>query len=284
MMRSFSRIAFFIGIGMLSISGASAQSMKPDEIVGKHLAAFGSPAKRAGLKTIMAIASSEFEATNPGVKGGGRAIVVSDPKNLFYVISLNSREYPFEKIGYFDGKPSLPFSTAGNRSLLGAYLANHSNILSEGLFGGVLSLRWPLFNMDSTKPRLSGGGTKKINDRKLYVVDYVPSGGGSSEFTMKLYFDPETFYHVRTEYRFEVQPTDATFGQQNRRASAIAVLTEAFSDFKSVDGLMLPHYHRTELSTNGNTGAYQNIWGVRISEYRLNQALQPGFFTFDTGQ
>ncbi len=284
MVRSFFIASVFIGIFALLAVDLRGQNLKPDEIVSRHLAAFGSPEKRAAAKTIMAIATSEFEAINPSVKGGGRAVVVSDPNNLWFVITLNSREYPFEKIGYFDGKPSLPFSTAGDRSLLGAYLANHSSILGEGLFGGVLSLRWPLFKLDSRKPRLMGGGTKKIDDRKLYVLDYVPSGGGSSEFTIKLYFDAETFNHVRTEYRFEVMPTDATFGQQNRRASAVAVLTETFSEFKAVDGLMLPHYHRAELSTNGNTGAHKNIWGVRVSEYRLNQALQPGFFTFDTGQ
>lgn len=281
-MRSFNLVCFSIFVMFFAIPASlAAQSMKPEDIVAKHLASFGSAEKRASLKTIMALGASEFEATNPATKGGGRAVVVSDPNNLFFIMSLNSKEYPFEKIGYFNGQPSLPFVTAGTRSLLGAFLANHTSILSEGLYDGVLSLRWPLLDIQRTKPRLTGGGTKKVDDKKLYVLDYVPSGGGSSEFTIKLFFDQETFDHVRTEYRYEVMPTDATFGQQNRRAAATALLSESFSEFKSVDGLRLPHYHRVELVTNGNTGAFKNIWGVRVAEYRLNQALQPDFFTFD---
>lgn len=81
----------------------------------------------------MALGASEFESNVPVVKGGGKAVVVSDPGNLFFIISLNSKEYPFEKIGYFDGKTSLPFTTAGSRSLLGSFLSDHQLMLSEGL-------------------------------------------------------------------------------------------------------------------------------------------------------
>ena len=260
---------------------ALAQNLKPEEIIAKHLDAIGKKGDRDALTSVMALGASEFESSVPVVKGGGKAVVVSDPENLFFIISLNSKEYPFEKIGYFSGKSSLPFTTAGNRSLLGSFLADHQIILSEGLFGGATSMRWPLWDIAKTKPKLGGGGTKKVNDRKAYVIDYNPSGGGSPEFTVKLYFDAETFNHIRTEYRYEVQPTDATFGQQNRRASGIATLTENYSDFKSVEGITLPHYLRAELSNNGTTGMYKNIWGVKVAEYRLNQPLAPDFFTFD---
>jgi len=147
-----------------------------------------------------------------------------------------------------------------------------------------MSLRWPLLDLNKRKPKLGGGGTKKLNDRKVYVVDYSPSSGGSKEFTMKLYFDAETFHHVRTEYKYEVDSKDSNFGQQNRRASGIITLVEDFSDFKSIDGLTLPHYQRLDLTTNANSAMYQNIWGVKVAEYRLNQALQPDFFTFDAKQ
>jgi hypothetical protein len=229
----------------------------------------------------MALGFSEFESRTPAVKGGGKAVVVSDPGNLFYLMSFNSKEYPFEKIGYFNGNLNLPFTTAGSRSLLATFIADHEKVLSDGLFGSVVSLRWPLLDLSKRKPKLSGGGVKKINDRKVYVLDYAPSSGGSKEFTIKLYFDAETFNHVRTEYKFEVDPKDGTFGQQNRRASGIIMITEDLSDFKKVDGLTLPHYQRLDYVTNGNSGSYQNIWGLKVAEYRLNQALQSDFFTFD---
>ncbi|MFZ1700292.1 MAG: hypothetical protein WBO10_11095 [Pyrinomonadaceae bacterium] len=262
---------------------ARAADLSAQEVVAKHLDAVGSKEKRDSITTIMAIGASEFESKTPVVKGGGRAIVVSDPDNLFWVISLNSREYPFEKIGYFRDKVSLPFISAGTRSLLGSYLADHSQILGDGLFGGVMSLRWTLLNLDKMKARLSGGGIKKIDGRKLHAVEYnsQSGGGGSANFAIKLYFDPETFYHVRTEYRFEVTSREATFGQQNQRSSAVVNLTEQFSDFKSIDGLTLPHKYNVTYATNSNTGMYENTWGIRVAEYRINQKLQPDFFTFD---
>ncbi|MEQ1606937.1 MAG: hypothetical protein ABL999_18895 [Pyrinomonadaceae bacterium] len=280
-MKKISKFALCLIIFSTASIVAIAQNLKPEEIVAKHLEAFGKKADRDALKSVMALGASEFESNVPVVKGGGKAVVVSNPDNLFFVISLNSREYPFEKIGYFAGKANLPFITAGNRSMLGAFLSDHSIMLSEGLFGGATSMRWPLWDLEKKKPKLGGGGTKKVNDRKAYVINYDPSSGGSSEFTIKLYFDAETFNHIRTEYRYEVQPTEARFGQQNQRASGVAVLIENFSDFRSVDGFMLPHYFRAELSNNGNSGMYKNIWGVKVAEYRLNQALAADFFTFD---
>ncbi|MFT3744984.1 MAG: hypothetical protein QM785_11915 [Pyrinomonadaceae bacterium] len=280
-MRNLQKLPLFLLIFTLASLSLMAQSMKPEEIVAKHLNAVGAKGDRDALKSIMALGASEFESNVPVVKGGGKAVVVSNPANLFFIISLNSKEYPFEKIGYFDGKTSLPFSTAGARSLLGSFLSNQQLILSEGLFTGVMSMRWPLWDISRSKPKLGGGGTKKVDDRKAYVIDYNPSGGGSPEFTIKLYFDAETFNHIRTEYRYEVQPTDATFGQQNRRASGVAILAETFSDFKTVEGITLPHTMRAELSNNGTSGMYKNIWGVKVAEYRLNQPLAADFFTFD---
>lgn len=280
-MRKLHLIALCIVILSTASLPTIAQNLKPEEIVAKHLDAIGKKGDRDALKSIMALGASEFESSVPVVKGGGKAVVVSDPTDLFFIISLNSREYPFEKIGYFVNKPSLPFTTAGSRSLLGSFLSDHQQVLSEGLFSGAMSMRWPLWDLEKRKPKLSGGGTKKVNDKKAYVIDYNPSGGGSPEFTMKLYFDAETFNHIRTEYRYEVQPTDASFGQQNRRASAVVILTEDFSNFKAVEGITLPHYCRVELSNNGTTGMYKNVWGVKVAEYRLNQPLAPDFFTFD---
>ena len=260
---------------------SESQSLKPEEIIARHLNAIGTKENRMAVSTLMALGLSEFESRTPVVKGGGKAVIVSDPGNLFFVMSFNSKEYPFEKIGYFDGKLSLPFTTAGGRSLLATFIAEHEKMLSDGLIGGLLSLRWPLLDIEKRKPKINGGGTKKVNDRKAYVLEYAPSGGGSKEFTIKLYFDAETFNHIRSEYRYEVESKDGTFGQQNRRASGFISLTEDFSDFRVVEGLMLPHYQRLDYMTNGNSGTYQNIWGVKVSEYRVNQPLQSDFFTFD---
>ena len=171
----------YLSVTLAMLSGVvAAQNLKAEEIIAKHINSLGAKEKRDALKTIMAIGASEFESNVPVIKGGGRAVVVSNQNNFFSIISLNSREYPFEKIGFFDGKSSLPFTTAGNRSLLGAYLAEHQKILGDGLYSGVMSLRWPFRDEEGKRPRITGVSTKKVDDRKAYALDYMTSGGGSS--------------------------------------------------------------------------------------------------------
>lgn len=258
-----------------------AQDLKPEEIVAKHVDAIGKKDTRDGLKTLIAVGLSEFESRIPLVKGGGKAIVVSNPENLFFVISLNSREYPFEKIGYFNGKASLPYITSGARSLLGLFINEHGKILSDGLFSGSMSLRWALMDPEKRKAKFKSAGTKKIDGKRVYALDYFPSSGGSNEFTIRLFFD-EAFNHVRSEYRREIIRGQGTFGAANQQANALLVLTEDFSDFKTVDGITLPYSYRVDFISNSNSTVNENIWGIKVSRYYFNQQLAPDFFTFDT--
>ena len=281
-MKILSITAKLIFLIALLASATVAKDLTAREVVAKHLDAIGKKEKRDEIKTLMAVGLSEFEAKGMAVKGGGKAIVVSNPENLFWAISLNSREYPFEKIGYFGGKPSLPFIAPGTRSLIGTFVAGHSKILNDGLFGGAMSLRWNLLDIEKHKTQLTGGGTKKVDGRRLIALDFnTSSGGGTASFTVKLYFDPDTFNHVRTEYRYEVATSEGTFGQANHRAAGKALLIEEFSDFKAADGFNLPYTYRVTYSTNSNVGMYENSLGIRVSEYRINQNLTPDFFTFE---
>lgn len=263
---------------MLVANIISAQKLTADEIIAKHLAAVGTAEKRAEVRTLIAAGPSEFEARSPLVTGGGKSIVVSDANNLFFLISLNSKEYPFEKVGYFNGKVDLPFINAGKRSLLGTFLSEHSKILTDGLFGGVLSRRWRLAAKDL--PKLSSAGSKKIGDRKAYAIEYLSTDLGT-DFTMRLYFDAETFHHLRSEYRREVVPRSPIGGRQNQLTNAELTLTESFSEFKSVDGLTLPHRYSVTFASNSNSSVLENTWRIQVQKYIVNQALAPDFFTFD---
>ncbi len=272
-------LSLFVAIAAIAVPVA-AQDLKPDEIIAKHLDSIGKKEARESLKTLMAVATSEFESRVPLVKGGGKAVVVSDPGNLFFIISLNSKEYPFEKIGHFNGKTSLPFISAGNRSLLGTFLKEHDKILSSGLFAGSMSLRWFLSVADRNGVKLRSAGMKTVDGKKLYAIDCFLPGSGSDDFKVRIFFD-DSFRHVRTEYKREVVRGQGTFGQANQQANARVELTEVFSDFKTVAGLTMPYTYRVTFSSNSNSTTNENMWGVNISEYYLNQKLQPDFFTFD---
>ena len=260
---------------------SSAQNLTPEELIDKHLASVGTREKRDSIKTLMAVGSSEFEVKVQSIKGGGKAIMVSDPDNLFFVMSLNSKEYPFEKVGFFGDKVSLPYISPGNRSLLGSFLAENSKILTDGLFSGIMSLRWSLFRQSKRRIRIESAGIKKVDGRKMYVLDFNPSGPSSTILKTRLYFDSETFNHVRSEYRREIGAGNVTFGQANQQGTSVLILTEEFSDFKNEDGLNLPHTYRVTFQANSNAAMYQNAWGMKVSQYYFNQKLAPDFFTFD---
>lgn len=260
---------------------AFGQELKADDIIAKHIDSIGKKEVRDQVSTLFAVGLSSFESQSPSIRGGGKAIVVSDRGNLMFAISLNSKDYPYDKIGYFNEKVSLPFVTSGQRSLLGTFINEHPRILSEGLFGGVMSLRWP-FAGENGKQKIKSLGIKKVDGRKLYVLSYQADGGGLDEFTIKLFFDTDTFAHVRSEYHREFSPSQPRFGQANQLSNSEITLTETFSDFKTVDGLTLPYTYSVEFSSNANTSTLKTTWGIRVAEYYVNQKLAPDFFTFDS--
>jgi hypothetical protein len=216
----------------------------------------------------------------PTVRGGGKVVVVSDAENLYFLMSLNSKEYPYEKIGMFRDKVSLPFTTSGIRSTLGAFLMEHSRILSDSLFCGTMSLRWINNVAANNKLKLVSAGIKKINDRQTYAID-VLMGASSGELKVRLFFDAKTFQHVRSEYKRDSSVRQITFGRQNELADAHVDVTEEFSDFRDVDGLMLPHEYKVTLVSNSGSQSFSNSWGIKVVDYYLNQKLAPDFFTFD---
>lgn len=276
----------FVGFTLLFLCSLTsiavkAQDLKPEEIITRHLESIGTKEKRAAVKNRMAAGASTFQSKLPNRKTAGKALIVSEAaNNLMFISSFSSQEYPFEKIGFFSDKVSLPFVTAGAKSPLGTFIADHNKILSEGLFAGSISTTWNLLNPQFKKEKFGGGGTKKIDGRKTYVLDFYP-GGSSAEFTVKLYFDAETFRHVRTEYRHVISPREQKMGTLGEQNGVKIALTESFADFKTIDGLTLPHAYKLHYVTDSNSGTYEYEWNVAVSQYLFNQKLAPDFFSFD---
>jgi hypothetical protein len=279
-MKSFHPIAAFLFL-LLCTGVVFPDNPEPAEIISRHLNSIAAAEKRQALKTLFAVGASEFESKNPSAKGGGKAIVVSDAENLYFLMSLNSRDYPFEKIGMFGDKLSIPFVTAGRRSVLGSFLMDNSSVLSENLFTGSMSLRWMNHIADSTGVRMKSAKMKKINGRDTYPVDVFFGATNSGNFKIRLYFDSETFRHVRSEYHREVDIGGITFRQQNQLQNAVVDLTEDYSEFRAVDGFTLPYVYKATLVSNSTAQNYESTWTIRVSEYYLNQKLAPDFFTFD---
>jgi hypothetical protein len=278
------KIYSLFAIALLFVSSVAAQKsddLKVEDIISKHLDSIGTKEKRNEVKTQMAMGMSEFESKLPSRKATGKAVIVSDAKNLMFITSLASREYPFEKIGFFAGNVSLPYITAGTRSPLGAFVNDHKTMLTEGLFTGTISSMWNPANPQFGKGKFDSAGTKKIDGRKAYALNYYPNVSSTTEYSMRLYFDTETFQHLRSEYRHTIAAKTAKFGVLGEQSGVEILLIESFGDFKNVDGLTLPHTYKIKYSTASNSGTYEYNWGVTISQYIFNQKLADDFFSFE---
>lgn len=276
-------INLFLALLLMNIFAfaVKSQDLTADEIVSKHLDSIGTKEKRDAVKNRLVGGASDFESKLPNRKTTGKAIFVSEANDLFFVSSFNSKEYPFEKIGFFKGKQNLPYVTAGKRSPLGAFIADYNKILSDGLLTGSISQTWTLLNLQEQKGALKSAGTKKIDGQETYILSYSPKGSGSTEFKIKLFFDKQNFRHVRTEYRHAIAAKIATFGVLGQQTGVEISMTETFADFKVESGLTLPHSYKIRYFTDSNSGTYEYNWGFTISTYLFNQNLATDFFTFE---
>ncbi len=275
------KVFLFLFLLNLSVFFVKSQDLKAEEIISKHLDSIGTKEKRDAIKNRLVGGTSEFESKLPSRKTAGKAVFVSEANDLFFVSSFNSKEYPFEKIGFFKGKQNLPFVTSGTRSPLGAFIADHNKILSDGLLTGSISQTWALLNLQDQKGTLKSAGSKKIGGRETYVLSYSPKNGGSTEFSIKLFFDKQNFRHVRTEYRHVIAAKVETFGALGKQTGVEISLTETFADFKDESGLTLPYSYKIQYLTDSNRGTYEYKWGFTISKYLFNQNLAPDFFSFE---
>jgi hypothetical protein len=257
------------------------QKITVEELVAKHRESVGTKDKLDALMSRMAMGISEFESKFPSKKTNGKAVVASRGEDFMFLVSLNSREYPFEKIGFFKNKVELPWVTAGTRSPLGAFVAEHEKMLTNGVFTGVISNSWALFDSDLRGARTKLAGKKKVGESDTYVLEFWPRGMDSAEFTIRMFFDASTFRHVRTEYRHTINPAQDTFGRLGRQGGLRQALIEDFGDFRTVDGLTLPYKYDAHYSTDSNSGTYEYFWRLTLQQHLLNANLDPNFFTFD---
>jgi hypothetical protein len=277
------RTAVMIGL-LLFLCGASqaqAQKLKADEIIAKHLEAIGGTETLQSISSRVSTGSVVVTFREPGTgQLGGRVVLASEgPKHMMAMAFDNATNYPHERIG-FDGKDvSGGYVHPGSRSSLGDFLLTNQAILKQGLWGGELSQSWLLLN-PNRKVKVETGGMKKIGDRQAYQLNCYPSG---SDLKISMYFDAETFHHLRTEYeRSVIAQMGGTPETSANQSETRYKLVEEFSDFKKEGGLTLPHFYKINLEiTTGRAGAVKAQWDLTISDIQFNQKIQPGSFDVD---
>jgi len=122
------------------------------------------------------------------------------------------------------------------------------------------------------KTTLKYEGMKKVEGQQLYVVRYEPKNDSGSK--TKLYFDAETFRHVRTEYeQRQVQQMMTQPGVTQQQGDSITKLIEEFSDFKPETGLTLPHTYKLQLSIETLNRRVLQDWTFTLSQFVFNKTL-----------
>jgi len=294
-------VATFMAIAALILPyySLAVDKMQPEEIVAKHLDSIGGAETRASVHSRIAAGTVVATLRSPGTaKFNGQAIMASDGnKNMIKLGFENAGSYQ-EKFG-FDGRDlTVGFVRPGVRGYWGDFLNTHQNIIKEGLVGGTLSDAWPLLNLSEKKPKLEYHGIKKIGGKSLHELKYIPRG--TSDLDISLFFDTETFQHVRTEYtRFISGGLGTGVIGSSRPASAAQSgaidasgqqrptrykMVEEFSDFRKESGLTLPHSYKVGLELDTRAGTLIGDWEFALTEFAFNQPIPVATFNVNPKQ
>lgn len=230
---------FLAALGFPSV--AAAQKLTPEEVVGKHLASIGPAETLAGIRTRTLEGRARLDIlVGGGIPIAGRALLASDGRKYRVALEFLRQNYWGEQYMTDGDKVEIGYIIPGRRSQLEDFLIKFPDIVREGLPGGVLSTAWPLLHLDQHQPKLEYDGLKKVDKRQLHRLTYRMRKSGG-QVTIYLFFEPETFRHVRTYMQY-VEPADMPVspGQSVARSETRYTLEEDFADFVQVEGLTLP--------------------------------------------
>lgn len=260
---------------------ASGQKMTAEDVIAKHLASFAAADKRSLIKSFIAVGEVRVEyITQKNQPAVGRIVIASEGNKMFLGMRFDAIDYPQEKIVFDGNKTAVALVRAGTRSVLGNFLQSNSAVVSQGLLSGILTTSSALLAAGERRPKVSFAGSKKVDGKEAYALTVSPKGGGDLDITM--FFDQQTFRHVRTEYK---RTTSAGIGrtidESARQSESRLRVTEDFSDFKDFQGLMIPHKYKLLYTITGGNGTTEVAWTCNLTEFAINQTLDPETFNAD---
>lgn len=292
-MKKLFSIAILACIVIFAVQASADTKLTPAELIAKHLASIGSEEARvrvAGTQ-IKGSASVTVKLCGEG-QVDGEVLIGSHGKMNLIDMKFDTSGYPYEFLR-FDGKDlNVSQFRPGSRTCLGQFFVAHSEVFGEGLVGGALTESWPLLNVPEKNPKLEYSGLKKVGDKQLHALKYTPRKG--SDLKITLFFEPETFRHVRTEYARVIHSNEQrrigsapgqlpSVSSQSAPAARIEA-HEDFSDFKEEAGLNLPHTYKFHLSIQSEIKPAIVDWTFSLSDFTFNAPLDPAAFTLGHDQ
>jgi hypothetical protein len=279
----FSVVFIIMAIMLCSVPVAMAQSkekLKPEDVVAKHLESIGPAEARAGWKSMVAVGTTDVVFKSRGTsQGAGTILLASDGNKNLVSMLFDTKEYPYERIGFNGDKVTGADIRPGERSPLINFLLSYDAVLRQGLLGGSLSTAWPLLKETEKYAKLEYGGLKKIDNRQLHELKYSPRKGG--DMKISLFFDAETFQHVRTEYRKSIATQMGTDKDASLSGSSETryKMVEEFADFKAEGKLMLPHTYKLSLAIEAPSQTVNFTWSNKLDKFTFDQPIKPEEFS-----
>lgn len=275
------RVLISIAIIVFSTTSyAQEKKLTVEELIAHHLDSIGSAQARSQPKNRV-VSGTVRLVSRVGTAGNidGRVAMASSGTKLRYSLTFPSATYPGEQFGYDGSKVLTGHLPSGQRSPLSLFLEQQSVMLKDGLLGGTLSTAWALLRVDQLNPRLDYRGLKKIDGRELHVVGYRAQKG-TADLVITMFFEPETFRHVRTLYDFKV-PARIGVGpnESAKYQEDYYQIIEDFDDFRAIDALMVPRKYRVQLNLQTSRGSNVFDWNIAVEQVLHNQALDEQIFS-----
>lgn len=263
----------FAAAAVAGSTPASDDKITAEQILTKHLESIGTAEARAAITSRLELGT----VTSTLLIGGsgqikGNAVIASTGSKCLFGAVFTNQEYPHDKMAFNGKQLTIAELSPGNYSRLASFFKRYEMPFREGLFTGTLSSTWPLLNKADWNSTFKYAGTRKIDGHEVYVLKYQAKNDAGLKTS--LYFDAETFRHVRTEYeRHQTQQMPTQPGVTQQQGDAIVKMIEEFSDFKTEGGLTLPHRYKLQLSLESLKERFLQDWDFTLTKFVFNRPM-----------
>jgi hypothetical protein len=277
-MKPILSVLLLLGCMLPGPHSGQGEKITSEQLVARHLESIGTKEARSAVQSRVASGRASLLIRLGGAANlEGTGMMASMQDKLRFGMRFSANDYVGEDMAFDGNQASTGFQPQGKRSLLSQFLDAQPVILKEALIGGVLSTAWPLGRMEKSQPKLEYRGLKKIEDVQLHEVSYR-ARKGAGDLKIMLYFEPQLFRHVKSKYNYQVGAGIATREAPNANPEIYYSLTEDFGDFRTVDGLNLPHKYKLAYSGEGRSASSLQEWTFIIDQISHKETIDSRIF------
>ena len=286
-------LSIVICILAIQVSWLRANDPSPEQLAAEHLKSIASAEVLSQIKSISFVGTTEINFIL-GMSGNlsGTAAFLSQGPQTAMIMKFQDINYPEEYYAYDGRTVTVASIKPGFKAPLAEFIYRYDKIMKNGILGGVYSNAWPLLNVKGNRATMNLRKTK-VDGKELFEMEYRPRDN-HGDMKIRLFFDPETYRHVRTEYKVQTKE-DVTVGpglefddeigmmggrgQGSMAGMAIGAvrgesyytLTEKFGDFKKVGEVTLPHSYELDYMIDGsNQSGFIANWKINVLEAGFN--------------